>query len=149
MLSKGSNCVCDLFLTFYCIFYFYRKLSKTVRFLFFTQVPQRLTFYHMCFICCVPNGVCSVMSESLQPHAHCSSSVHGVFQERTLGVGCHFLLQGIFLTLELNPCLLPCRHTLYHWATGETRFVCYMYLILFYLSRNHLRVMMPLHPLML
>ena len=125
MLSKGSNCVCDLFLTFYCIFYFYRKLSKTVQFLFFTQVPQRLTFYHMCFICCVPNGVCSVMSESLQPHAHCSSSVHGVFQERTLGVGCHFLLQGIFLTLELNPGLLHCRQILYQLTYKGILTKCY------------------------
>ena len=28
------------------------------------------------------------------------------------GVGCHFLLQGIFLTLGLNPCLL-------HWSVGS------------------------------
>ena len=28
------------------------------------------------------------------------------------GVGCHFLLQGIFLTQGLNPALLPCRQTL-------------------------------------
>ena len=26
------------------------------------------------------------------------SSIHGIFQARILGVGCHFLLQGIFLT---------------------------------------------------
>ena len=38
------------------------------------------------------------------------SSIHGVSQARILdtGVGHHFLLQGIFLTQELNPCLL-------HW----------------------------------
>ena len=36
---------------------------------------------------------------------------------RILGVGCHFLLQGIFLTQGLNPCLLcllHCRLILYH-----------------------------------
>ena len=30
------------------------------------------------------------------------------------GVGCHFLLQGIFPTQGLNPSLLDCRQTLYH-----------------------------------
>ena len=29
-------------------------------------------------------------------------------------MGCHFLLQGIFLTQGLNPGLLHCRQTLYH-----------------------------------
>ena len=29
------------------------------------------------------------------------------------GVGCHFLLQGIFLTQGSNPCLPHCRQTLY------------------------------------
>ena len=33
-------------------------------------------------------------------------------------VGCHFLLQGIFLTQE-TLCLLNCRLILYHWVTGE------------------------------
>ena len=42
------------------------------------------------------------------------SSVHGIFQARILaGVGCHFLLQGIFPTQESNPGLLHCRQTLY------------------------------------
>ena len=35
------------------------------------------------------------------------------------GVSCHFLLQGIFLTQGLNPCLLFDRQILYHWATWE------------------------------
>ena len=39
-------------------------------------------------------------------------SIHGIFQDT--GVGCHFLLQGIFLTQGLNPGLLHCRQTLYH-----------------------------------
>ena len=34
------------------------------------------------------------------------SSVHGILQAPT-GVGCHFLLQGIFLTQGSNPCLPP------------------------------------------
>ena len=35
------------------------------------------------------------------------SSVHGIFPGQNTGVGCHFLLQGIFLTQVSNPCLLP------------------------------------------
>ena len=34
-------------------------------------------------------------------------------------VGCHFLLQGIFPTQQLNPSLLHCNQMLYHWATRE------------------------------
>ena len=43
------------------------------------------------------------------------SSVHGTSGKNT-GVGCHFRLQGIFPTQELNPCflcLLHCRQILY------------------------------------
>ena len=36
------------------------------------------------------------------------SSVHGISQGRNIGVGCHFLLQAIFLTRGSNPCLLHC-----------------------------------------
>ena len=63
------------------------------------------------------------MSDSLQPH--------GLYLPRLLcpwnfpgknaGVGCHFLLQGIFPTEGLNPCLLLSRWILYHWATREAQ----------------------------
>ena len=39
------------------------------------------------------------------------SSVHGIFQARNTGVGCHFLLPGIFPTQGSNPSLLR----LLHW----------------------------------
>ena len=39
------------------------------------------------------------------------SSVYGIVQARITRVGCHFLLQGIFLTQRLNPHLL-------HWQVG-------------------------------
>ena len=42
------------------------------------------------------------------------SSVHGIFPGKNTGVGCHFLLQGIFPAQGLNPCLLRCRWVLYH-----------------------------------
>ena len=34
------------------------------------------------------------------------SSAHGIFPGKNTGVGCHFLLQGIFLTQGSNPHLL-------------------------------------------
>ena len=40
------------------------------------------------------------------------SSVHGISQERILELGCHFLLQEIFLVWELNLCLL-------HWQANS------------------------------
>ena len=36
------------------------------------------------------------------------------FSSQETGVGCRFLLQGIFLTQDLNPGLLHCREVLYH-----------------------------------
>ena len=44
------------------------------------------------------------------------------------GVGCHFFLQGIFLTQGLNShllWLLYCRWNLYHWATEEAHICIY------------------------
>ena len=38
---------------------------------------------------------------------------------KNTGVGCHFLLQGVFPTHESNLCLLLGRWVLYHWATRE------------------------------
>ena len=51
------------------------------------------------------------------------NSVHEIFQVRNTGLGCHFLLQAIFLTHGLNLCLLcllHCRQILYllgHWGS--------------------------------
>ena len=42
-------------------------------------------------------------------------SVHGNSLGKNTGVGCHILLQGIFLTQGSNPCLL----CLLHWQTGS------------------------------
>ena len=38
------------------------------------------------------------------------SSVHGDSPGKNTGVGCHALLQGLFLTQGLNPCLLWLLH---------------------------------------
>ena len=42
------------------------------------------------------------------------------FPSKNPGVGCHFLLQGIFPAQGLNLHLLHCRRSLCHWATRET-----------------------------
>ena len=43
------------------------------------------------------------------------SSVCGIFPGKNTGMGCHALLQRIFLTQGLNPCLLQ----LLHWQVGS------------------------------
>ena len=63
------------------------------------------------------------------------SSVCGIFSGKNIGVGCYFLLQGIFPTQGLNLCLLlllHCRRIFYYWATGEALWLpwgCLIYLI--------------------
>ena len=47
------------------------------------------------------------------------SSINGIFPGKNTGVGCHFLLQGIFLTQGLNPDLPHCRQTLYRLSHQE------------------------------
>ena len=49
-------------------------------------------------------GLCSVMSDSLRPHGQRSLAGYSPWASpgKNAGVGCHFLLQGIFPTQELN-----------------------------------------------
>ena len=54
----------------------------------------------------------SVMSNSLKPHGLHPAKL---FCPWDSGVGCHFLLHGIFLTQGSNPCLL----CLLHWQMGS------------------------------
>ena len=63
-------------------------------------------------ILCLCAQSCPIFCDSLD----CSppgSSVHGDSSGKNPGVGCHFLLQEIFPTQGLNPCLLHCRQILY------------------------------------
>ena len=55
------------------------------------------------------------------------------FPGKNTGVGCHFLLQGIFPTQELNLGLLHCRQILSYWATWEIIIYC---IFTPYLGRN-------------
>ena len=58
---------------------------------------------------------CSVMSDSVWPHGLRPARLlcPWGFPGKNTGVGCHFLLQGIFLTQGSNSGLLHCRKILY------------------------------------
>ena len=56
----------------------------------------------------------SVMFNSWQTHEPTRLPCPWNSPGRNTGVGCHFLLQGIFLTQEWNPGLPHCKQSLYH-----------------------------------
>ena len=49
------------------------------------------------------------------------------FPGKSTGVGCHFLLQGLFLTQGSNSHFVHCRQTLYHCVTGEALLPSYVH----------------------
>ena len=55
------------------------------------------------------------MSDSLRPRGLEMARLLCPFPGKNTGVGSHFLLQGIFLTQGLNPCL----PNLLHWQVGS------------------------------
>ena len=65
-----------------------------------------------------------VVSDSLRPHGLQPTRLLPPWDSpgKSTGVGCHFFLQGIFLTQRWNPGFLHCRQTLYHLNHSE-RFV--------------------------
>ena len=69
---------------------------------------------HICVFVCVEYTVsCSVVSDSLRPHGlYASARLLCAWNPpgKNTGVGCHFLLQGIFPTQGLNPGLLGLLH---------------------------------------
>ena len=72
----------------------------------------------------------SVMSNSLQSHGLelTRRLCPWDFPDKNSGVGCSFLLQGIFPTQGSNPGLLHCRRILYHCAilSGTLLFGIYL-----------------------
>ena len=64
----------------------------------------------------------SVLSDFMNPWTvACQAPLSMGFprQPKGSGVGCHFLLLGIFLAQGSNPYPLRCRQILYHGATWE------------------------------
>ena len=68
--------------------------------------------------CCLVTKPCPTLCASMEGSPP-DSSVHWTSQARITGVGCHFLLQGVFLTQRSDLRLLHCRQILYRWATRE------------------------------
>ena len=81
----------------------------------------------------------SVMSDYLQPHELlparllCPWDLPG----KNIGVGCHFLLQGIFLTQRSNTGLLHCRQTPY-WCIPGMQETTAVFFCTFYIRRTNL-----------
>ena len=85
----------------------------------------RIDIYTLrCCCCCL---VTSALSGSVQPCGLQPARLLCPWKSagKNTGVGCHALLQGIFLTQGLNPSLLHCRQILYHWATREAPYIHY------------------------
>ena len=82
-------------------------------------------FSYLYLRACLISQSCSTLCNPLKGNLP-SSPVHGIFQARILRVGCHFLLQQIFLTQGLNlslVCLLHCKRILYplsHQGSPDT-----------------------------
>ena len=86
----------------------------------------------------IPNIVLCLVTQScptLCDPVDCSlpgSSVHGILHSpgKNTEVGCHALLQGIFLTPGSNPTLLHCRWILYHLSHQGSPFLILIYIII-------------------
>ena len=80
----------------------------------FEFVPAAVLLHWRFFDACVFSwSVCPTLCDPM----NCSSpgsSVHETFPGKNVGVGCGFLLLGIFPTQGSNPGLLHCRQILYH-----------------------------------
>ena len=87
-----------------------------LKFLFISNWIMKVLFFTPCHACRHACYVASVVSDSLHPSGLwrawllCPRDSLGM----NTGVGCHALLQGIFLTQGSNPCLL----CLLHWKAG-------------------------------
>ena len=102
---------------------FKKKIGKTPEQMFFQrrytdgqQAHEKklsITNYQLCVYICV----CSVVSNSLWPHGLQPARLlfPQNFPGKSTGVGCHFLLHGIFPTQGSNPRLL---HVL-HWQVDS------------------------------
>ena len=71
------------------------------------------------------------------------SSVHEIPKGKNTGVGCHFLLQGIFATQGSNPALQHCRWSLYHLSHQGCLCALYdrKYISTFYLNKTAARAL--------
>ena len=81
----------------------------------FSMLLFLLCFSSQNLLCCAVLCWAAQSCQTLCNPMDCSlpdSSVHGNSPGKNTGMGCHHLLQGIFLTQGLNPGLLHCKRTL-------------------------------------
>ena len=77
--------------------------TSTLSHLFNMLLPLTPTI-HSCMCVCLVTQLCPTLCHPMD----CSppgSSVYGIFPGKNTGLGCHFLLQGIFPAQGLNPSL--------------------------------------------
>ena len=76
---------------------------------------SNLHIHHECL------HVCTVVSDSLWPHGLKPARFlcPWDFPGKNIRGGCHFLIQGVFLTQGENLCLLHCKQILYYWVIRE------------------------------
>ena len=84
-------------------------LSKQVH-VFLSSKDHRGVCHWCC--CCQVAKLCLILRDPMDCSLTCSS-VRGDSAGKNTGVGCHFLLQGIFPTQELNPHLM-------HWQANDS-----------------------------
>ena len=86
--------------------------SKLLLKLLMNTFPPPCLVFNSCSILLQPHG--------LSPWLLCPWD----FPDKNSGVGCHFLLQGIFLTRGSNPChMLWQTNFFYHWVTREASWI--------------------------
>ena len=78
---------------------------------------------------------CAQLVATVRTVAHQAPLSMG-FPRQESGVGCHFLLQGIFWTQESNPSLPHCRQTLYRLSQQGSP-MSYIYRALFLNNMMH------------
>ena len=114
----------------------YRLLDENKR-----RIWKLFDLYNQCWLlsCFSHVQLCDPKDCSLP-----GSSVPGDSPGKTIGVGCHALLQGIFLTQGLNPRLLHCRGSLHYLShQGSPRildWVAYPFTTATFRLRNQTRV---------
>ena len=91
------------------------------------------------YACVLRHFSCVWLFVTLWTVAHKAPLSMGLSRQET-GVACHAFLQGIFPSQGSNSCLLPCRWSLYCWATGEALEKG----ILILLIENHFPLTIPL-----
>ena len=77
-----------------------------------TELMIHCVYKCICCVCLV-DQLCPTLFYKMD-HSPPGSSVYGDSPVKNTGMGCHFLLEGIFLTQGLNPGFLHYRQTLYY-----------------------------------